>query len=123
MPDLSDAIIDSYPTCHCSVVGNNYETLKWSPNNTIPKPTLAELNIIIARLTLEAPMKQLRQQRNQKLEESDKYVIPDWPHTNDTVRQSWLTYRQSLRNLPSTSNPSIDSNYNLTGFTWPTPPS
>ena len=59
-----------------------------------------------------------------KLNDTDKYTsIPDWPHANDTVKKSWLDYRQALRNLQSTASPQLDENGELTNVTWPTPPS
>jgi hypothetical protein len=64
----------------------------------------------------------LRKYRNILLELSDKYVLPDFPHSNETTKQAWITYRQNLRDLPSNSTPSFDSNGILTGVTWPTDP-
>ena len=69
-------------------------------------------------------MKQLREERDKKLLETDKYTsIPDWPHSSEEVKQAWITYRQELRDLPATATPQLDENGNLTNVTWPTPPS
>lgn len=64
------------------------------------------------------PMRQLRQQRNQKLAQSDWRMVSDYPGTNQT---EWQTYRQALRDI-TTQTPSLDSNGQLSGITWPTPP-
>ena len=64
----------------------------------------------------------LRKHRNILLELSDKYVLPDFPHDSDEIKQAWVTYRQNLRDLPSNSTPSFNSNGVLTGVTWPTDP-
>ena len=64
----------------------------------------------------------LRYYRNILLDITDKYSLPDYPHSSDTVKQSWLTYRQSLRDLTSTQTPSFDSNRDLINVTWPTDP-
>ena len=47
----------------------------------------------------------------------------DWMAGSDvTMSSEWQTYRQALRDLPSTASPSLDENGNLTGVTWPTKP-
>lgn len=58
-----------------------------------------------------------RQVRNEKLNQTDWWVLPD-----RTPTQSQLDYRQALRDLPANSTPSLDENGQLTGVTWPTPP-
>jgi hypothetical protein len=45
----------------------------------------------------------LRVQRDKLLEETDKYTLPDWPHESIEERSRWTTYRQALRDLPSTT--------------------
>lgn len=65
----------------------------------------------------------LRIDRNKKLDDTDYIIRLDYPIPNDTVKQAWLTYRQALRDLPSTASQQLDSNGNLTNVTWPTPPS
>ena len=49
--------------------------------------------------------------------------MPDYIHPSEEVKQAWITYRQALRDLPSTSTPQLDTNDKLTNVTWPTPPS
>ena len=51
------------------------------------------------------------------------YAIPDFGHPSEEVKQAWLTYRQELRDLPTTATPQLDENGELTNITWPTPPS
>jgi len=47
----------------------------------------------------------------------------DWMAGSDvTMTSEWQTYRQALRDLPSTASPSLDENNELTGVTWPTKP-
>ena len=62
------------------------------------------------------PFHYLRKQRNRLLVETDWWVLPD-----RTVTQAQLDYRQALRDI-TTQTPSLDSDGNLTGITWPTPP-
>ena len=65
----------------------------------------------------EKPMRLLRQQRNQKLSETDWMAYSDV-----TMTDAWRTYRQALRDLPSTAKPKLDENGQLTNVTWPTKP-
>ena len=65
----------------------------------------------------EKPMRLLRQQRNQKLSETD------WMANSDVVMSDdWKTYRQALRDLPSTTEPKLDEQGLLTNITWPKKP-
>jgi hypothetical protein len=121
--DLYKAIIRLNPQAEFRVKNNDYNRLKWSETNTQPKPTLAECEAAWQEIISEAPMKQLRKERDKKLLETDKYSINDWPHPSEEVKQAWLTYRQELRDLPATATPQLDENGNLTNVTWPTPPS
>lgn len=61
-------------------------------------------------------LNRLRFERNQLLQETD------WMANSDvTMTEQWRTYRQALRDI-TTQTPSLDSDGNLTGITWPTPP-
>ena len=64
----------------------------------------------------------LREYRDILLNLTDRYVLSDFPHDSDEIKQSWTTYRQNLRDLPSNSTPSFDTNGLLTGVTWPIDP-
>lgn len=65
-----------------------------------------------------APMAELRRQRDAKIAATDFYALSDV-----TMSDAWKTYRQSLRDLPASSSPSLDSSGALTNVTWPTKPS
>ena len=43
----------------------------------------------------------LRSKRNMFLDQSDKYIVADYPHPSPEARQAWLDYRQALRDLPA----------------------
>ena len=104
-----------------SIESYDYNKIEWEENTTIP--TLEEVNNKIEELKLAEPMNKLREERKNKLKESDIYGLSDFPFANDTIKQAWITYRQALRDLPSTATPQLDENRQLTGVTWPTPPS
>ena len=59
----------------------------------------------------ERDLSKLRDQRDKLLSQSDWRDLPSYPGSN---QESWRTYRQQLRDLPSTTDPSNP--------TWPTAP-
>jgi hypothetical protein len=66
--------------------------------------------------TVNDAFERLRFERNVKLAETD------WMANSDvTMSAEWETYRQALRDI-TTQTPSLDSDGNLTGITWPIPP-
>jgi hypothetical protein len=71
----------------------------------------------IAELQALEPLRLLREQRNQLLAQSDWMAVPD-----RTATQAQIDYRQALRDLPSTADPQLDENGNLTNVTWPERP-
>ena len=65
-------------------------------------------------------MRLLRKERNKRL------AATDWRASSDlTLSTDWKTYRQSLRDLPASASPTLNSNgsLDLTSVTWPTEPS
>jgi len=94
---------------------NEFNYLKWT--DSIPKPEWSVIQAKIAELKAAEPMRQLRIQRNQLLNETD------WRFRSDlTPSQAWIDYCQALRDLPANSTPALDENGQLTGVNWPTPP-
>ena len=121
--DTALSILRLVSDAQFEIRGNDYNRVVWHPSNTAPKPTLAQCEAAWQEILAEQPMKLLRQERNKKLEESDKFTsIPDWPHANETAKESWIIYRQALRDLPSTASPELDVNGTLKNVTWPTRP-
>ena len=56
----------------------------------------------------------IREQRDQLLKDTDKYMLVDFPMT-ETKRDEWKVYRQTLRDFPTTAD--------LENLVWTTPPS
>ena len=83
----------------------------------VVRPTDEEINSKVKELENAEPMRLLREERNQKLLETDWWVMPD-----RTASQEQKDYRQALRDLPSTAEPQLDENGQLTNVTWPTKP-
>ena len=61
------------------------------------------------------PMQQVRETRNRILDQTDKYSAGDYPHKTDELKQAWLDYRQTLRDLPSVTEDPKNP-------VWPVPP-
>ena len=68
----------------------------------------------------EVSLKWLRQQRDEKLVDSDWTQASDYPSATfslaEVEKAQWATYRQALRDLPATTE-------DLSHPVWPTPPS
>ena len=101
---------------------DTYESIDWKENAS-NIPTESEINAEILVIESEISFNVLRKERDRLLDKTDKYIIPDFAHPSEEVKQAWITYRQELRDLPATATPQLDENGNLTNVTWPTPPS
>jgi hypothetical protein len=106
------------PGAKWNLFDQNYDTLQWlSPE--IPQPTKEQVEAKIEELRAQEPMKLLRVHRDKLLAETD------WMANFDvTMSDAWKTYRQELRDLPSTATPVLDSSniLGISGVTWPTKP-
>jgi hypothetical protein len=73
--------------------GDTYDSLEWY-DTTIPKPTKEEFDLLYKKLQVE----EVRQKRNELLNECDHKLLVDYPNTN---KEAWVQYRQELRDFPS----------------------
>ena len=115
---LVEALLSLKPNCQWTIEGEEVSGLIWLDENS-EKPTDEELYDKIAELRAAKPMRLLREERNKRLQETDWTQYRDVSLNNDS---DWQTYRQSLRDLPSTAEPTLDEQGNLTNVTWPTKP-
>jgi len=77
------------------------EQEKYMTGNYVRDTSTGELTEkTAAELTIEEKLVSIRLKRNKLLTDSDKYILSDYP-ISDTVRESWKTYRQKLRDFPS----------------------
>ena len=91
--------------------------LEWfTPDIAIPSDSAIAAEV--TRLNNAEPMRVLRLERDEKLAETDWWAVSDLTMSNDRK-----TYRQALRDLPSSADPKLDSDNYLTNVTWPTKPS
>ena len=111
------------PNSNYNIKSNEYSCLEWL-DSADTKPTETEINNKISELDAAEAMKLLREERNVLLSETDWMVIKS-QETGVAIPDAWKTYRQALRDLPASSTPTLDANYelDLSSVTWPTEPS
>jgi len=102
--------------------GSEYSGLEWLDSGTTP--TEAQIDAEVTRLNNAEPMTALRKHRDMLLAETD-WIVTKAAETGVAETDAWKTYRQALRDLPASANPTVDSegNLNASSVTWPTEPS
>lgn len=118
---LSKALLELCPGSEWSAV-DTYASIVWHKGNGHDKPNESAVNAKVTEITNAKPMVELRRQRDARLAECD-WVVTKALESGSSVASNWKTYRQQLRDLPSSASPQLDSNENLTNVTWPTKPS
>ena len=122
--DITSALSALAPNASFAVIGDTYEGIEWSETNSQTKPTEEELNAKVAELNAAEPFNLLRQERNKRIAETDWTQLKDIDL--DIIRErNWKNYRQALRDLPSKSNPKLDSigKLDMSSVNWPDKPS
>ena len=112
------ALCSLKPNAQYSWVGTDYSGLQWLDSGTAP--TESEIDAEVTRLNNAEPMRLLRVERDRLL------TACDWRASSDlTLTDAWKTYRQSLRDLPASASPKLDSDGNLdmSSVIFPTEPS
>jgi len=121
--EYSNIISILCPNSIFTITKNNYSTLVWATTNTYTKPSENEIITKEVSLTYNFAYSELRYERNKLLSDSDRYSLPDYPHLNDTIKNQWLAYRISLRDITS-QTPTVNIyTGEITNIIWPTPPS
>ena len=115
--DITHAIQALKPGAEWVLRGTEYSGLEWLDSEQ--QPTKQEVFDKIAELDAAEPMRLLRIERDKKIALTDWRVLPDQTPTDD-----WINYRQALRDLPASSTPKLNSDYelDLTSVTRPTEP-
>jgi len=113
------AVVSLKPNKKWSWSGLNYPGFTWLESET--SPTEAEIDAEVTRLNNAEPMRLLRLERNTRLTACDWTQSRDLTLSNDA---DWKTYRQALRDLPSSASPQLDADGNLdmSSVTFPTEP-
>lgn len=118
---ITDALLALRPNAKFLVRGNVYTGIEWKDESQ-SLPSEIEVGTKIIELRKEMPMKLLREKRNQLISRSDWTQLPDVPEETKT---KWKIYRQALRDLPSHSEPKLNTacdRLDMTSVTWPTEP-
>ena len=121
IPTMFDALQKLCPGSEWSCDGT-YDSIVWVKGNGHDKPSESAVNAKITEIENAKPMVELRRQRDARLAECD-WVVTKALESGSSVASNWKTYRQQLRDLPSSASPQLDSDDNLTNVTWPTEPS
>tara|TARA_R100000152_G_C6710919_1_gene138542 strand:- start:50 stop:415 length:366 start_codon:yes stop_codon:yes gene_type:complete len=118
--DKFDALQSLKPNAQWHWVGTDYSGLTWKDSGTAP--TESALEAEITKLNNAEPMRLLRLERNTRLTACDWTQSRDLTLSNDA---DWKTYRQALRDLPSSASPKLnaDGNLDMSSVTFPTEPS
>ena len=85
------------------------------------RPTNIDTQLILnyyEELQAAEPMRLLRLERNLLLQQTDWRMTTDYPYTD---QDQWASYRTALRNLPATSEPTLDESGKLI-VDWPIAP-
>ncbi len=103
--DIGHALQVLKPKAQWTLRGEDYSGLEWLDSSQT-KPTETEVNSKISELDSAEPMRLLRIERDTRIAKTD-----------------WRA--SSLRDLPASATPNLNSDYDLdlTSVTWPTEPS
>ena len=116
-----NALSSLKPNAQWAWNGDEYSGLTWLDSGTAP--TESEIDAEVTRLNNAEPIRLLRIERDKRLTDCD-WIITMHKELGTNIPAAWKTYRQSLRDLPASASPSLDSygDLNLTSVTWPTEP-
>lgn len=118
---LFNMLTDLYPGTPIAC-GTTYSSiiLYYTQEPLVPELTIQEK---YTQYVLQYNLTLLRRARDQRLVPTDIYILADFPHKDDTIKQAWLTYRQALRDITETNpTPMVDDDDKLIGVVWPTAP-
>ena len=103
------------------IVDDSVDNITWLEGTT----PIAKSDIEAKMIVLENAnkMEALRLERNIRLAECDWTRLDD-NGLSGSKKTEWATYRQALRDLPASANPTLDDDemLNPSSVTWPTKP-
>ena len=119
---VPEALSKLKPGAQWSCTGNTYAGIDWLDGSQT-KPTETEVNNTITALDNAEAARLLRQERDIKIASSDWMVVKA-SDTGVGITTAWKNYRQALRDIPASTTPTLDAQYNLnpSSVTWPTEP-
>ena len=120
---VAEALVELKPGAKWSCLGNVYSGITWlDSSQTIP--TEEQVTAKIAEIKAAEPMTLLRDERNILLAQTDFTQLGDIG-LSDSKKAEWVSYRKALRDLPSVSNPKLNSfgDLDMSSVSWPSKPS
>ena len=128
---IENFILDGEPTNETEfnssfkkIVGAKGDEAVMSSDPSTFGVTWDEVKTKYNELVSAEPFKLLREERNKLISETDWTQLKDIDL--DIIRErNWKNYRQALRDLPSKSNPKLDSigKLDMSSVNWPDKPS
>ena len=118
--DYTECLLKLYPTLKFSIENNDINKFTTEENFTLPSNELFVQTQ--TEIDNNKALNILRNYRNFLLDYTYKYSLSDYPYRSEDLKNEWLTFRQQLRDLTTTENPTLDENGNLTNVNWPTYP-
>ena len=128
---IENFVLDGEPTNETEfnssfkkIVGVKDDQAVMSSDPTTFGVTWEQVKTKYNELVSAEPLRLLREERNKLIAATDWTQLKDIDL--DIIRErNWKNYRQSLRDLPSVSNPKLDINGDLdmSSVSWPTKPS
>ena len=97
-----------------------WASIKFPPG--YEKPPKEAFEARLKELVDAQPLSKLREERDQRLAKCDYIFVTDYPHASAEIKATWATYRQALRDLPTTVTPTLNRRGELGGFEWPAAP-
>lgn len=91
------------------------------PDNLAVPPTDDIFPVIPPEARIAGAWQGIREARAKLLVESDWTQTRDCPLDESKISE-WATYRQTLRDIPSTQTITLDENNVPSKIVWPTPP-
>ena len=93
--------------------GTTYESIVFPEG--YEKPPKEEFEAKLQELLDGQPLKELRQERNRRIAQTDYPFTSDFPHATPEKKQEWFEYRQALRDLPTATEDPVNP-------VWPVAP-
>jgi len=108
------------PNNRWSIQADDLSTLEWS-DDPEARPTDEEINAKAQELLDAAPLRRLRQLRDERMREVD-WVTLRAARTGEPVPQEWQDYMQALADITDQVGNATLSGRQIFGVTWPERP-
>jgi len=112
--ELINALLALNPNHSWAVDKNSYDGIFWGDMPESERPTKEVVEAKLQELIDAQPLKELRQERDRRLQAAD-WVVIRATSTETPVPEAWATYMQALRDLPANTEDPANP-------VWPTVP-